>query len=51
MAEGFKNMNSSIIDKGYLFQNDRYEVIKKIGEGGFAFVYLVKDKQNDAEQM
>lgn len=35
---------NSIISEGFLFNNGKYEVIKNIGEGGFGFVFEVKDR-------
>jgi serine/threonine protein kinase len=40
----------SIIGKGFLFKSDKYEVIRRIGDGGFGIVYLVKDKHDDDEE-
>ena len=41
---------NSIISKGFLFKNGKYEVLDLIGEGGFGVVYMVKDKSIEGEK-
>lgn len=41
---------NEIIGKGFLFKSDKYEVIRRVGDGGFGIVYLVKNKHDDDEE-
>ena len=43
-------LENSIIDKGFLFKNDKYKLLSQIGEGGFGVVYLVKDSHDKNEE-
>lgn len=40
---------SSFISRGYSFKSGKYEVLRQIGQGGFGFVFLVKDKHDEDE--
>ena len=38
------------ISKGFKFKNGKYKVKKLLAEGGFGYVYVVKDKE-DGERL
>lgn len=54
MASNIENENEhddeTWLKPGKKFNNDRFEIIKKIGQGGFGNIYLVYDNQNEKEK-
>ena len=54
MASNIENDNEhdeeTWLKAGKKFNNDRFEIIKKIGQGGFGNIYLVYDNQNEKEK-
>jgi serine/threonine protein kinase len=45
-----EKIDESTLSKGFLFKNGKYEILRQIGEGGFGFVFLVKDKHDEEEE-
>ena len=54
MASNIENENEhddeTWLKAGKKFNNGRFEIIKKIGQGGFGNIYLVYDNQNEKEK-
>lgn len=38
------------LKKGELLNNDRFEIIEAIGQGGFGYVYSANDNQNNRKK-
>ena len=50
MASNYNEQHSTELKEGDLLHKDRFKIIKKIGQGGFGFVYCARDNQNKGEK-